>query len=829
MAPDNDNDVTLKFKQTGAEGVAKAIGGINDQLLEFKRRTALLGDVDPFKAMREGGGKDFGFQKIQAQIKGTVEGFKGLGDGSNLLTRALNGLQGGVNNISAALKSGGASTGLFTVGLDTLSQSLTLVRNPAVLAATAIAAIALHLNNTANEALNTAVALRQLAALTGDSAAKSEDLAGAFERLGVSQQAFNVGLFRMGSEIETGGKGLQALGINIRDANGEIKSAGTVLREMRDVISSLPDASARAAAASQILGSRLGKEYAEALGVSKKEFESILMQQAEYGSATPGFLQAARATEKAWKDVADAQKMYQSRLAETLAFPMSEMLANWTLKWLKFKEVIIDVGVTIAKYTVGLPGQLSKLIFGEDKRPAKGTDLGPADVPETTKKKAVTDRLTPGEAAERIQEINLENDFQQRLLKMRAQFAAEKDKIERGSASAGIALQLRMNEELVKAENDRYEQVVEFRRRTQLIAGVDRDPKEAERLEKEHQTKLLEIETEGNRLRLQQQQAFADEYRQQMEQRLQAEQASTERSTAILKTAYAAQRAVISLFSENRAQESRDTLRAEESDAKQAADVRMQSIRRQESELRDFAARFPALHQVQIDVANRLMDLSKQRVGVEQETNQKLIESRRAYLDQVKQMADQEASIGESIEQKAVARLQKRGRKRITADDIARERARMGDEAVDTFNRFSSGGAVDADRLMEARQFGRQRAQLNELGSNEAGASRMFNAQQAAAFGGRRFSAIPTALQGQAGEIQAMAQSLMEIAGRASQSTAALTEGTTKIVERVQKSEETFTVKLTEVGEAFAGVVERLPDVVIDKIIRKAEQQVARF
>jgi len=819
MAPEGDNDVVLKFKQQGGEDVVKTIDSFDAAM---KKTLDTMANVNKgLETFRTKGEAAFSEQKIQQQIKSTIDGFKGIEGGGNLVTKALDGIQGGIGKASDALKAGGASTGLFSIGLDTMNQGLTILRNPLAAVATGVVAFGKYLNDVANEALNTAAALRQLAALTGETAERSEDIAGAFERAGVSQTAFQVGLFRMSAEVETGGKGLQKLGVDVRDSSGELKTSGAILLEVRDRIAAIPDATTRAAAAAQLFGSRMGKEFAEAVGKSREEFEGLMKESEKFSSANPTFLAEADKTKNMWKNVADAQQKYNSEVAQYLALPVSQVLAQHAMALVKLKDAVLG-GVFRGLSTLfGITGaQAAEEDAAVQKRLMEQAKL--VDDFKKGRAQATPKRLTDVEAAEQIARLNSDAEFEGRRLRMTQQFEAERLRVETGAASAGLQLQLQTNEDLVRIENERFQKVQETRQRT-LLPGGKLDSKETERLEKEHQSRLLEIEVEGNRLRLQQQQAFADEYRQKMELRIKVEQAAMENNLAVLKTAYTAEKAVISLFSDTRVQQSRETVQAEERDAKGSADMRINNIRRQETELRDFAAKFPQLHQVQIDTQNRLMDLNKQRIGIEQETNQRLIESRRSYLEQVKQMADQEASIGESIEQKALGRLQKRGKKFVTAEDISQERMRMGEEAGETFGRFATGGRVSIEALQESRQYGKQRAQLQELGTTAAGASGMFQAQQAAAFGGRPFRAIPTALQGQAGEIQAMAESLMSIAGRQAETTGMLGDAATRVVGQVQQTEAAFVEKLDTIGTAFADTVKRLPDYIMDKILRKME------
>lgn len=813
-----EDEVKLRFQQTGAEDAAKAVAKLHGEIA--KAAAAAQQTEQAFLKWRQAGEKAFDkaqvkhLEDLRERIaRARTEG-QGMGNVFDSLQKALGGM-------SASLKTGGANTGLFSAALDTLNQGVTILRNPFTAVIASVGAFAVTLEKATAATIRAYDEIRQLQTVTGESAAWAERVADAFDFAGVSTSTLGAALFRLGFQSESGGKGLLKLGIDVRNAAGEMKSEGALLLETRDKIAALGDSSTRSAAMLELFG-RQGRALAPAFALPREEFERLLERADKYTSITPAMMEGAKRLTAAQKETAKAMGQLNAEIATSIGFDFGIVLEGWKQKFISFANAVAkERGVLATLF--GLPKAEQ-----EEARAAQAKVLMDAaeQIRKNRQEAAKPKRLTDTEAAEQIQRLNLEFEFQQKRLKGATDYESERLKLEEGAGAKALGVQMETNEELLRLENERFEKTMALHRRT-LLPGGKLDPVLVEKLQREHQDRLLGIELEGNRLRLAQQAAFAEEYKRRMEDDLKVRNAVGEAYLTVLKTQQAAELAVIDLFSETRVEKLRQTYQASATAAEEYFRVREGQIAREKAALEAYAEMFPKSFQVQQEVQQKLADLAGQRTALEQETSQKLIAMRKDYLAQLKALAAEEASIGESLEQKAIARLQKRGKTKISQQDIAWETEKMGGEARTTMGAFAAGGRVSIEKLAEARSYGKQLAQMQQAGTTPSGAAAMFQAQQAAAYGGRPFAALPTAAQGQTGELQNLAQSLQTQAGLGEVSTA-LGRSSDAVVTRLKETEQTFVKKLDEVGAEFQGVVGRLADGVIDKVIRKLELEAAR-
>lgn len=813
-----EDEVKLKFEQRGAEDVAKAVEKVHQEI--SKAAEAAQRSEQAFTKWRQAGEKIFN----QAQIK-HMEDFrerlaKARTEGQGM-GNVFDSLQKSLGTMSQSLKVGGANTGLFSTALDTLSQGITILRNPFTAVIASVGAFAFTLEKATAATMRAYGEMRQLQTVTGESIEWAERMSGAFDLAGVSTGALGSALFRLGFQTETGGKGLLKLGIDIRDTAGDLKSEGELLLETRDRIAALGDSSVRSAALIELFG-RQGRALAPAFALPREEFEKLLEKSDKYTAATPAMMEGAKRLATSQKETAMAMSQLNSEIATSIGFDFGMVIEGWKRAFIGFARTVAKERGMLATF-FGLPQAEQE---EERARQAKYLMDAAEQIRKNRQEAAKPKRITETEAQEQIQRLNLEFEFQQKQLKGATDFEMERLRVQEGAGAKAIGVQLETNEELVRLENARFEQTMALQRRT-LLPGGKLDPILVEKLQREHQDRLLSIELEGNRLRLSQQAAFAEEYKRRMDQDLKERNAAAEAYLTVLGTQQAAEKAATQLFSSDKATLATQTYEADIRAAEENGSVRRRLLNQEMGDLQAFAEKFPLNFQVQLEVQQKLTDLAGRRTQLEQQTNQAIIASRKAFLDQLKALAAEEAGIGESLEQKAITRLEKRGKKKISAEDIAQERAKMGEEARGTAAEFAWGGRVTPGALAESRAYGKLLAQMQQAGTTPAEAAGMFQAQQAAAYGGRAFNAIPTAFQGQAGQVQAIAQSIQTQAGLGEVSTA-LGTSSDAVVKRIQETEQAFVKKLDDVGQEFQGMVARLPDYIIDKVIRKMELEAAR-
>jgi hypothetical protein len=167
-------------------------------------------------------------------------------------------------------------------------------------------------------------------------------------------------------------------------------------------------------------------------------------------------------------------------------------------------------------------------------------------------------------------------------------------------------------------------------------------------------------------------------------------------------------------------------------------DLNISALNAEERELRAFAAKYPELKNVQDQVDRRIISLQGERVRAETEADNQIIQQRQQMIDKMKQLAQQEAGIGDQLTQKAIERLQKRGRTTISREDILNETAQLRQESLQTFAEFQAGGSTDIAKLQSALGVRGLFGQMTQMGTTAAAGLGQLVAQTGAALGGRQ-------------------------------------------------------------------------------------------
>lgn len=213
-----------------------------------------------------------------------------------------------------------------------LGTALSLLTSPVAAAGVAFGALMLGINRATDAAVRNMQEVKQMVAVSGLSAEAADNLGDTFAMLGESTGAAATAMFRMSNEIESGGAGLRKLGVELRDAGGELKTEGDLFLEVRDKISGLGTAGERSAALIDIFG-RAGRALAPVFALSREQFAAFMK---EAGAISP------------WSDEAQ-KKTYEYVVA-------SNKLA---LTWQGLKET---AGLTVIPILTTILGLLTSLI-----------------------------------------------------------------------------------------------------------------------------------------------------------------------------------------------------------------------------------------------------------------------------------------------------------------------------------------------------------------------------------------------------------------------------------------------------------------------------------
>lgn len=161
------------------------------------------------------------------------------------------GFQSGANAAQKQAQALGARLQSIGSGMSSVGRSITTVMAPVV------AGIGLAVKSGLEYASSLGEVAQQLGVTTGE----LQTFRYAASQVGIEQEAMDkslakltVNLGKAASGTSPAAKAFAALGVNVLDANGHVKSAGTVMPELADALAKIPDPAKRAAAEVAIFG-----------------------------------------------------------------------------------------------------------------------------------------------------------------------------------------------------------------------------------------------------------------------------------------------------------------------------------------------------------------------------------------------------------------------------------------------------------------------------------------------------------------------------------------------------------------------------------------------
>ncbi len=182
----------------------------------------------------------------------------------------------------------------------------------------------------------------KLAQRAGTSAEDISKLAYAARQADVDNGQLAKGLRALGEDALTGGEKLAALGIKTTDASGKAKSSAQLFSEVADKIADMEDPQKKAAAAAELLGSKLGPELIPLLNQGAAGLKSSADEAARFGRVVND--DAVKAAETFNDNMTKLQEA-GTGLATKLAGPVVQSLADASSYFIK---VANDVGIARA-------------------------------------------------------------------------------------------------------------------------------------------------------------------------------------------------------------------------------------------------------------------------------------------------------------------------------------------------------------------------------------------------------------------------------------------------------------------------------------------------
>lgn len=144
-------------------------------------------------------------------------------------------------------------------------------------------------------AIDAADALDELSTRTGISVEDLSKLQYATTVLGVDQEKLQKGLIRLNAEIAAAGSGNQAaaerfkaLGVDVRESDGQIRGALPVFLDLAEALEALPEGAERTNAAIGIFGEKVGKDMVLALSEGRAALQGLFDELEKAGGVVSG-------------------------------------------------------------------------------------------------------------------------------------------------------------------------------------------------------------------------------------------------------------------------------------------------------------------------------------------------------------------------------------------------------------------------------------------------------------------------------------------------------------------------------------------------------------
>jgi hypothetical protein len=795
-----DEDVKIRIDAVGAKETAKSIQDITDAMVAATKASQThqkrVQDLTTSMVAATKASQDH--QAIQKAMVAT----------SQMQNGTMAGLVDSLKNLQSGFQEGMATGGGFNGVLGLMSAGMSGLATPIGLIVTGLGAYVAALQHSVSVSMQMYEEMRSLTAITGQSIEETESIVDSFALAGVESGRLTAAFFRLGSEIEGGGKTLEKFGISVQDSAGEMKTEGQVLIELRDRLSDVASSSERNTALMQIFG-RAGRALAPVFAKSREEFAKYVETAERHQQVTELLMEQGRKYHEVLTELGFVWQELNAGFAQSQGFPALTSLAEGLLAvvnaYLKFKEFEEDIRSLVvglfAKPFGGKTSTVGEMKVAEEEVRVQDRLMKQAMLVAKQKKDMEEGRLTPLGAQRAEQELQTAQTLQRTQMAGDAKMAGERLKLDQELQQSRLAL----TADRVKAETDSETAVVNVQRRglaeaaalqargtserradlearTQMAvdqhdkelallkratpAGQEEDRDKRLKIDTDYTVKTAELaqerrdidqaETRDRAVNASKQAAIAfqatqaplQDLKKAVDQRLQVVKASSEQEALLIENSKQRQLAVLDMSYKDdltkiteRAAIERDSIARTRDEKLKTIDQEVAALTRQ----REAAGGNVAM---QREIDQKIVGLGTERVRAETTADNQIVAARKTMVDQLKQEADREASLGETLTQKAIANLKERGQTRVSQEGIEAEIGRIQAKGATAFAELAGGGGTSIKGLEEAMSTRGMFADLTRAGRATADVLAMMAARGQAAFGGRPFTGLTAPMPG---------------------------------------------------------------------------------
>jgi hypothetical protein len=251
-----------------------------------------------------------GAEQASAVLKSVEQAGARIGNvtaaGAKQAEKAIDDLGKQLTEVNVLFETAGVNTGIF-------GRAVAALATPLGLAAVAVGGLGAALVSVTKAAIDNAKEIKSLMAVSGLNAEEADNLANTFQLLGSDVGALTNALFKMGTELDSGGAGLRKIGLTLADVQ-RATSEGELFLMVRDRIAAMGTAAERSAALMAVFG-RAGRELAPIFAMSREKFIAF-MEEAE--KLSPWSQKSQEETEKLIRAI-NAQSMAWAGLKMRIA------------------------------------------------------------------------------------------------------------------------------------------------------------------------------------------------------------------------------------------------------------------------------------------------------------------------------------------------------------------------------------------------------------------------------------------------------------------------------------------------------------------------------
>jgi hypothetical protein len=705
----NEEDLKLKVSSEGVEESASAFSRLNSQL----QQTVAF---------------------VQQQAKQSIES----GKASEAQGRSIRGLIGQLGELRQQYQQGVATGGQFSSMLPLMGAGISALISPIGLVVIGLGALAAAIHKAAQEAIQIKEKLEQFGVVAGTNARQSDVMIKTWRLAGADSEVLRMAMFRLSTQIESGGEILDRYGVDLRKSNGETKTAGELFEEFREKTQNLSDAQ-RNLALQQLYGRGVASQLASAMATNNDEMARYRGIAESSSNITEEYMKKAKALRDAQEELAMRTQNARVEFAEFIALPVSQFFTDATTGVMQFSVKAVERLKSVAGWMqlISNPFAFAWDVSG-DELPKKKSQAEP----DKTDQKKKTEPFSDFAKQQADREIQIDIDKRRQQLQADEQYFTQLSILMTGSAATSIALKQQTLTESIALADEEFTRRLENERKLSPAGRVS--PEKQQALERERDQKVFDAKNQLRQLDLEREKVAVEQTSKLREDYLLKEKAildvrqkmiddSKQGELTSLEMSFAtSERQILSRYEiETRAIQESSSLK------RRAIDDEIQLLRTQADAFKNNA-------DLQREINNKIIGLQRDRVLAEVDSNRQIMDARKAMVDKLIAEAQREAGAAGNLSSRAIANLRSRGKTSVSQSDINREIGNIQAKGAETSGAFATGGKVKISALEEAQATQGSFKDLASLGATITGAVNTMSQMMLKAFRGDLSPTLPS-------------------------------------------------------------------------------------